>query len=136
MFGNFFHPTETMTFSSPKTWQDFKIFYLYCFLPAENTIFFSCSGQEERLWIPLISSYEDTKFGVEGEADVEGEGVSGSPQMRPLEEKEDSSDVEDILEFNGEHVRMSRGSERLPLWVAPSFQSLKVDFSFLKAWVL
>lgn len=64
--------------------------------------FFFCSGQEERLWIPLISSYEDTKFGVEGEADFKGEAVSGSPQMRPQEENQDSGDVEDILEFNGE----------------------------------
>lgn len=48
--------------------------------------------------------------------------------MRPQEENQDSGDVEDILEFNGEHIRMSRGSEGLPSWVAPRFLSMEVGF--------
>ena len=62
-----------------------------------------------------LFSYEDPKFRIQGENGFSGEAPSGSPWMRPQEEKQDTGMVEDFLEFNWEHRGMNRGSEGILL---------------------
>lgn len=48
--------------------------------------------------------------------------------MRPQEDKQECGIGKDFLEFNWGHIGLCRGSEGVPLQVAPRFQSLKVGF--------
>lgn len=41
--------------------------------------------------------------------------------MRPQEENQDSGDVEDILEFNGEHIRMIEAQRDFPCGLHQGF---------------
>lgn len=115
-----------MTVSSLKTWQGFKTFLFVLFSASRKYHNFLQRSRRENF--THLSSYENTKFGIEGKSGFMGEAASGSPWMKPQEEKQDSGVVQDALEFNWEHVRMNRGSEGIPLWVASWLQSLKVGF--------